>query len=382
MLPSSEALSGLLSSLYEASSNPAMWHPFLQQLGEKTRATSGALLIHDFEGAKYSLSSSWQVHPELVRLYQGHYHTLDIWAQKGLAKPSGHVCGSQSLCRLPEMRSTEIYNDFMVRAGIEHGIFGILQNNRSCLASVSLYRDQSCPEFGSSDLDLLNFLAPHMQRAFKLHVHFAELRSRSEGLEDALNLVATGVMLLNAKGEVVLMNRSASALIQERNGLLVTRGGLRAERQRESELLMKIISEACPTSGSNSPSVGGTILVSRRERSSLHVFVSPIRDSSIPLTQSIAVVVFVIDPSQQKRPAQDVLRILFGLTPAESRVALLLGDGHSPRQIASMVGITDNTVRSQIKSIFCKTGVKRQAELVRLLLNHAGVAIRQQTVRT
>jgi len=40
-----------------------------------------------------------------------------------------------------------------------------------------------------------------------------------------------------------------------------------------------------------------------------------------------------------------------------------------------MVGVADNTVRSQIKSIFSKTGVKRQGELIRLLLSNSGLAI-------
>jgi DNA-binding CsgD family transcriptional regulator len=40
-----------------------------------------------------------------------------------------------------------------------------------------------------------------------------------------------------------------------------------------------------------------------------------------------------------------------------------------------MVGVTRNTVRSQIKSVFAKTGVKRQSELVRLLLQNADIAI-------
>jgi hypothetical protein len=54
-----------------------------------------------------------------------------------------------------------------------------------------------------------------------------------------------------------------------------------------------------------------------------------------------------------------------------SHDALLLGDGHAPRQIANIVGVTENTVRSQIKSIFSKTGVRRQSDLVRLLLSNA-----------
>jgi DNA-binding CsgD family transcriptional regulator len=66
------------------------------------------------------------------------------------------------------------------------------------------------------------------------------------------------------------------------------------------------------------------------------------------------------------------LRKQFSLTPAEYRVALLLCDGHSPREIANTVGVTDNTVRSQIKSIFSKAGVKRQGELIRLLMSYSG----------
>jgi hypothetical protein len=37
----------------------------------------------------------------------------------------------------------------------------------------------------------------------------------------------------------------------------------------------------------------------------------------------------------------------------------LLSDGHSPKEIANIAGVSDDTVRSQIKSIFSKTGVRR-----------------------
>ena len=70
--------------------------------------------------------------------------------------------------------------------------------------------------------------------------------------------------------------------------------------------------------------------------------------------------------------------MLYGLTPAECRVALLLSDGRAPQEIAKMVGVTQNTVRSQIKSIFSKTGVRRQGELIQLLLRHSEPAVQPQ----
>ena len=80
--------------------------------------------------------------------------------------------------------------------------------------------------------------------------------------------------------------------------------------------------------------------------------------------------VFVSDPLRTQRPSVAVLHKRFGLTPAECRVALLLSDGRSPREIANTVGVTDNTVRSLLKSIFSKTGVRWQSDVVRLLLSN------------
>ena len=97
------------------------------------------------------------------------------------------------------------------------------------------------------------------------------------------------------------------------------------------------------------------------------------------MAETVAGVAFVVDPLRQGRTSDEGLRVMFGLTPAECRVALLLGDGHAPKDIASMAGVSVDTVRSQIKSIFGKTGVNRQGDLIRLMLNNAGLAIQGKT---
>ncbi len=67
------------------------------------------------------------------------------------------------------------------------------------------------------------------------------------------------------------------------------------------------------------------------------------------------------------RPAREVLFGLFGLTPAECRVAMLLTDGHAPRQIGQLLGVSRNTLKSQLASIYSKTGTSRQSQVVRLI---------------
>lgn len=60
------------------------------------------------------------------------------------------------------------------------------------------------------------------------------------------------------------------------------------------------------------------------------------------------------------------LKSAFGLTVAECRVVKGLLDGLSPREIGEHAGTSINTVNTQLKSVFSKTGVHRQADVIRL----------------
>lgn len=61
------------------------------------------------------------------------------------------------------------------------------------------------------------------------------------------------------------------------------------------------------------------------------------------------------------------LRDAFGVTAAEARLAARLKDGLSLKDVAAELGVTLNTARNQLKSIFDKMGLRRQSELVRTL---------------
>jgi DNA-binding CsgD family transcriptional regulator len=62
------------------------------------------------------------------------------------------------------------------------------------------------------------------------------------------------------------------------------------------------------------------------------------------------------------------LKRRFGLTPAEARLVLRLLTGESLRSCAQALGIQYETVRMLLKSIFQKTGTRRQAELVIVII--------------
>ena len=82
-----------------------------------------------------------------------------------------------------------------------------------------------------------------------------------------------------------------------------------------------------------------------------------------------AAVVYIRDAAGKSLASSTVAKQLFNLTPAETALALELTNGLSLEEAAEALGIRRNTARAHLRSIFSKTGVRRQTELVRIMLN-------------
>ncbi len=84
---------------------------------------------------------------------------------------------------------------------------------------------------------------------------------------------------------------------------------------------------------------------------------------------SRVVALFISTADQQIDYPVEILKELFDLTNAEAALAIDLANGHNLEAIADKQGVSKNTVRNHLKSCFQKTGVKRQAMLVKLVLS-------------
>lgn len=103
----------------------------------------------------------------------------------------------------------------------------------------------------------------------------------------------------------------------------------------------------------------------RRDALPLIATVTPLATEA---TGPIGALVLLHDPEATPRPAADLLRHAFGLTAAEAEVAQALVAGATPREVAEERGVSPNTVRTLLARVLDKTGARRQADLVRLLL--------------
>jgi DNA-binding CsgD family transcriptional regulator len=82
--------------------------------------------------------------------------------------------------------------------------------------------------------------------------------------------------------------------------------------------------------------------------------------------------VFINGPAEHPPARSAFLSTLYGLTPAECRLADLILDESDLRRVAERMRITINSARFMMKSIFDKAGTHRQSQLVRLLMSLPG----------
>jgi DNA-binding CsgD family transcriptional regulator len=80
-----------------------------------------------------------------------------------------------------------------------------------------------------------------------------------------------------------------------------------------------------------------------------------------------AVLLMVLNPSHRSYPELTSALRALGLTPAQARIALLVGSGQSPKEVAAALQISEGTVRTTIKHLYARLGIDRQVQLARLV---------------
>jgi DNA-binding CsgD family transcriptional regulator len=180
----------------------------------------------------------------------------------------------------------------------------------------------------------------------------------------ALDELTSGIVVTDGDARVVELNRAAGSLLECADGLAVRDGRLCAGRAFENAKLTQFITAAAAEQGT--PGAVRRMMIGRcGGRLPLAVAVMPL-GAGLALFDRPLALIMIVAPDEQLPLARD-LADLFGLSPAESRLAAALVEGKRLAEIAREAGVRITTLRTQPSSILRKVGVARQADPVRVL---------------
>jgi DNA-binding CsgD family transcriptional regulator/PAS domain-containing protein len=285
---------------------------------------------------------------------------------------TGQMVLQSSLFDNEQMRRTPIYQECI--RPLEGGLSALmLWRGPQGFASVHLCRSlERGVDFGADDMARLAALAPHIRISESLRGHAAAADRELAAMASALDAAPMGIAALDRSGAVMFANAQASRLLDPRHGLMLEGRRVRCVAPRPAERLARAIAAVLGLGMAPLDAAALSRLdvsVPRREpMAPLTVSVSPPSALASANLSGVGAVLLIRDPQLSPGVSEAELAVVYDLTRREAQLSARLAGGDSLTAAALHLGVTPGTARQYLKRVFDKTGVHRQPDLVRLLL--------------
>ena len=304
--------------------------------------------------------------PDLEQSYFADYYARDE-AVPRLHGLRGHeLVYKADLYTDEEKRTSAAYNRFRRVHRTESGLFVGIDGMDGCGLIMSFANSTEGDGWGWGQIRTIRRLAPHMRHFARVRRALADARASRASFAGLLDNKGLGLIQLDRRGRILEANDLARDLLLEGDGLHDRHGELEAGHREEHEELRRLLARALPVSGTNG--AGGSMKITRgNDRAPLVLEVHP--GGRLDAALRPGALVLIVDSARRPRVSSSLLTRLSSLTPTESRVAVAIAAGQTVVGTARELGCAEGTVRTHLKRVYRKLGIRKQTELVRRVLS-------------
>jgi DNA-binding CsgD family transcriptional regulator/PAS domain-containing protein len=353
----------IISSIHDAALVPDLWPAALQSIMDAVGAVGAGYGVFDKQTGGIEWLSETGALVDMESDLVNYYYPLDPYRPMLDAAPSGRWMWVSQCLPAAELRRNEWYNDYLLKVGVDDGVGVRLFESASHSVIFGVSHGIGRAPFAQAGIAALQGLVEPLAKAARLHTELHGLGWRSSLGLQALDQLAAGVMVIDGDGRVIELNRAAERIVRRSAGLTIRNGRLAASAVFDSEKLAKLIADAVDEKAG---AAAGRMLVRRRDGRPAYVLTVAPLGARVTVEERPLALIVVAGPDARS-PSGRELAELFGLSPAESRLAAALMTGKTLRDISGASGVRITTLRTQLSSVLRKVGVTRQAELIRVL---------------
>ncbi|MER9363966.1 PAS domain-containing protein [Mesorhizobium sp. M0500] len=356
----------LIDGIYDAVLDSSLWAHGLVGAADALGASGGVIHAFSTTGRQLLFTHNGRLDPDCVRVCETEYRH-NPWTSTSMSQLVKRLALSDETIPLEDLKRTPFYADVLRPQHLGHNAAAVLANNGQVTVTINLCRTEKRGPFDWEAQAKLEALIPHFRRAMRLHLRIDGYSGIREEGPRALDRLTFGVLVLDEMGNVLFANDEARTLVAgtplRMRGACVASGPSTSADQLRGAVSTALAGRtpevfAICRPGSDVP---------------LSVLAVPLRGAVIghlspgAPRRPVAALFLSNQSAPGARPPPDRLGNLFGFTPAEARMAVALADGGGQREIASRLGISMNTLKTQAGRVYAKADVRRQAELVRLM---------------
>lgn len=366
----SEDFSALVHLIYQGTLDPQAWRTFLKLLTERLGGNSAVLILRIPRLGEAPLMVVHGAIPQKDTSYFSHYMALDPYVNL----PEGKAITMHDFVGHDEIEGSAYFREYLVPMDMVYAVGVDLEDRSRHHVRLRICRPRRAGNFTARDCEYVERFVPHLRTAIRIFSEIDVARSECSFYADAMDRLMLATIVLGENGTILHTNRLADSILAECDGISRSNNTLVLEHHEDAKRFREIVARAIAVQRSCRPGIAEVMRVRRPSgRPDISLVVRPsisvMGRQNERLTASIAV--FLSTDTMQTEPHSvppNVIQKLFGLTPKEARLAAELAAGYSLQEAAENLGITSYTARARLRSIFAKTGVDRQAKLVRVLL--------------
>lgn len=351
----------LLLTLYRSVAGPKPWSCFLQELGERLQGSAVTLLLRPpAQGDRGQLFDVNTIAP-IVEVFRSRNFEDNPFHHLVEGQPSSIF----DLVPEQRFRSSQFYRELLALDGTAD-ILGLdIAFAEGYVGGLRISRRGDKPKFDAREKTLLVRLYPHLQVALEIYERVSRSQIASSAYVRVMDQLAFGVVILNDRGDIVHHNGTISRLTDAGMPLKIENNRLRGVVSADDTALSAAITKVLTHSTEKAREDEWLTLVSKTGSAPMNILLKPIFGDE---AEPIGAALYITLDERSLSVAVEAGTKLFGLSSAEVALLSQLVGGGTVLSASIVLGISESTARTQLHSIFVKTGTHRQADLVRMVL--------------
>jgi len=255
-----------------------------------------------------------------------------------------------------------------------HWLAGVLENDGLSRSAALVLRPANAAPLGDAARQTMGELLGYLKRGLRHNRLFERYRHSAQAGSFLMDRAIRGILWFSPRGAVTYQNAEARRVLDDGDGIHRSGDEIRFLDSEADQRFRDFLA------GARMPQNHGSVddvqlgLSLRADRPSgrsayqLVFYRMPTGLTQATLDRTLGLVACVIhDPEQGVDLSGESLGKFFNLTPAEARLAVALLREHRLPDAAEHLGISINTARTQLKSVFQKLGVNSQPAMMQRL---------------
>jgi DNA-binding NarL/FixJ family response regulator len=256
--------------------------------------------------------------------------------------------------------ASRFHTEFLIPNGLRYVLSAVAGTRGSMVSFFGFQRGPAQAPFSSADKALMQRLVPHIAKAGQVAARISVISDARRLAMTVLDRLDYGIILADRAGNIRLTNRRAEQWLEQADIIEAHFGRLRFRAPIEPGALAGLLRAA--TAGD-----AAIRQLHAANGNAVKVVVIAVNQEQQARLDDDQAHVAVVIADDHRTIAPQLLRDAYHLTAAETKVAIGLASGLTQEEVGASLFVSLATIKTHTQHIFRKTGVSRQAELIRLI---------------